>query len=467
MKPPAYSVEVGALGHLRILGREGTPLPQCRIETDEATIASDILGPFDRPARDLLRIATAVMATDRLCLRRPSDRHDLERELTWHRQLSLCVTLEDPDRWQAASGELNAALRFLTDDAWSVTFTGGATPRAQQKALFDRELPPDRELALFSGGLDSLAGALARLNATADTTRHLILVSEYGQLVRRRLMVDAFNAVPMETGARRRASWLGLNYQLRDVPDDQREDTSQRSRGFLFFSIAAAVATTMGIDRVSSFETGIGALNPPMNSAQVAALNTRSMHPQTLTLLERLFARVLDRPLQLDLPFFLMTKGELCLAAGRDLLTAVNAAVSCDEGERAKKRDEMIHCGFCTSCLFRRSALWFALKGKDPTPYRETSAVSDASYTIEAYRQHAIRFARAAGGWRQLLAADPTIRAAVDRLASGSADRGRVEEELQALARRHSSQVLGFLDAAAPRVEPRPPRSTETTDALL
>lgn len=408
------------------------------------------------------------MATDRVCLRRPQDRslRDLERELSWNRQLSVRITLEDPDRWQGAERELAETLRFLTDDNWIVNFVGGATAQPHQERLFQRELPPEREVALFSGGLDSLAGALARLRATEDP-HHLVLVSEYGQPVRRGLITKALTGLPIEAASRQRVSWVGLHYQLRDSPDDEREEGSQWSRGFLFFSIAAAVAATMGTDRVASFETGIGGLNPAMNAAQAGALNTRSMHPRTLTLLERLFARVLDRPMALDLPFFFKTKGELCTEVGDGLTEAVRLAVSCDEGERAKRRDDIVHCGFCTSCLFRRSALWYALRGVDPTPYRGTSAEAEAAYTIEAYRQHATALARAATSWRQVMGVDPSMRFAVERFATNASDRKRVEGEILSLVQRHSNEVLAFLAAARPRVERRANPATETSHDLF
>jgi hypothetical protein len=83
----------------------------------------------------------------------------------WTRELGICVPVSDPTLWDAQRPLLEKTLRFLTGDHWTVAFR----PRPEGLADFIRR--PVKGLkehgfdgvALFSGGLDSLIGAIDRL----------------------------------------------------------------------------------------------------------------------------------------------------------------------------------------------------------------------------------------------------------------------------------------------------------------
>ena len=139
---------------------------------------------------------------------------------------------------------LEAVLGFATgDQGYKFTFQAGhATPPTN---LFDREdfsmeHHGDLSIMLFSGGIDSLAGAVQRLEQTSG---HVCLVSHLSQV----------GTIRTQRGL---ASALRENYPGRVSPYQfkthlqgvgRREET-QRSRPFLYGSIAFALATAFGRD---------------------------------------------------------------------------------------------------------------------------------------------------------------------------------------------------------------------------
>lgn len=121
--------------------------------------------PFapSQQAWDFLSIALAVFAADRFVLR-------AEAEDAWTRVIHLEVALADPTLWRRSASRLAATLRFLTGDIWSLTFRpGGQAVPVVQGRFSDRDC-----VCLFSGGMDSLLGAIALLAAD----RRPLLVSQ-------------------------------------------------------------------------------------------------------------------------------------------------------------------------------------------------------------------------------------------------------------------------------------------------
>lgn len=116
---------------------------------------------------DLIEIATYVFCADQAVSRGG----DVMKAMgtAWRRQFRLVVPVREPERWSSpeVSGSLTHALTFLSDDEFRFEFTKLSRPRAFQSYL-DLECDasaafrPD-EVLLFSGGLDSLGGAIDEL----------------------------------------------------------------------------------------------------------------------------------------------------------------------------------------------------------------------------------------------------------------------------------------------------------------
>ena len=111
---------------------------------------------------DLLVLAAHVHAADTR-VSRSSESQD-----GWTRELRLVVPVADPDRWRAATPTFVRMLNFLTGDRWSLAFRARPRRFARVAPTPPGRLigPPFNDLALFSGGLDSLIGAIDTLEAS-------------------------------------------------------------------------------------------------------------------------------------------------------------------------------------------------------------------------------------------------------------------------------------------------------------
>jgi hypothetical protein len=328
-----------------------------------------IANVFQRPVSavlaDLVDVAMAVYLADRVVRRRPAglDRY----ELGWKRRLSLEVPVRLLERWRNPKVQeaLRSSLEFFTDDDWSFIFLPRNRRRRnseRQQFLFPSSLTSPVQVALFSGGLDSLAGVAADLSDLSGGSLVLISGSTNPRLgkVLETLAADIHQAASRDVRAL--ILPLGLRQPKERYNSNER---SQRTRGFLYGTLAAVAAAMAGSHKVTLYENGIGAINLPYSPVQFGAHSTRSMNPVGVTLLSGFLELVLERPMKLQLPNLFATKGEMCAKLGdTPLRAAITTSITCDKFPlRSRKAAE---CGLCTSCLLRRQALWAAgLKDED------------------------------------------------------------------------------------------------------
>lgn len=302
-------------------------------------------------AADLLRLGAGVFCADKLILRDEAEDH-------WSRALSLHLPVSDHRLWEASAPLLKETLDFLSGDVWSLSFTpeGGdvGEPTAAQRS--------DSVVSLFSGGLDSLVGAIDLL----EQEKTVVLVGHHDSALTDNRQVELFKALRDHYGvdrvshrrlllrpAARRAK------QARPLGGGQRENTT-RSRSLLFISAGVAVADSLAPD-VPLYvpENGFIGINVPLTSARSASLSTRTTHPKFMANLKSFLSHLgLEHPL--ENPYRLMTKGEL-LAGCRNpglLATLVPTTISCSHPEAPRYRGRpQGNCGYCYPCLIRRASL--------------------------------------------------------------------------------------------------------------
>jgi len=294
-------------------------------------------------ACDLLDVIEAVGTVDRLKCRPSST----VAGNAWSRRLSVVVGVRDPDRWTSNSGRLGELLQWLTDDDWDIRFESRKTAwRPGESAL---RLPIPRmtveAVALFSGGLDSLCGAVRDLHEG----RSLILLSVASNqrlATRQRRIAAGLNGLGRVPRAEVWAQLQGASAR----------ESSQRTRGFVFLGLGAVAACEAGADELRVYENGIGAINLAMNRAQVGAHTSKAMHPKTLALAESLFSAVLGKRLPIVNPNAFRTKAEMCAELSTNTFPLVPLALSCDTAH-THRVSPVPSCGKCTSCILRRQSL--------------------------------------------------------------------------------------------------------------
>lgn len=381
-------------------------------------------------ALDLLRLAVAVYGADKVALRK-------EATDRWTRSLDLRIPVSDPERWRAGADGFKGALRFLTNDRWNLRFR-----RDDEQVAPSQQLFPADAVCLFSGGLDSLTGAIDLL----EKGHRVVLVGHYDSNPLRPRQVRLFERLRDHYGAERvfhRPFYLraagATEQQARPLPSG-REPTT-RSRSFLFISAASVVASAHGLDRIYMPENGYIGLNIPLEASRLGACSTRTTHPHFM---ERLGAAFDDVGIAITIenPFRLKTKAEVLSGCrNQDLLTSlIEETVSCAHPEVGRwAREGYRNCGYCYPCLMRRVSL-FGLGADDASTYRVD--VGDAAFMASGRSK--------TGHLRALLASDARPLHASDVLRSGPLPRGEASEFADLFARGRR-EVSAWLQSAVPR----------------
>ncbi|WP_373312422.1 7-cyano-7-deazaguanine synthase [Asanoa siamensis] len=136
-------------------------------------------------------------------------------------------------------------------------------------------------------------------------------------------------------------------------------ESSQRTRGLLFLSAGVSAALATRCNQMIISENGIGSINLPYVRSQLGAQATRSMHPNTIALMEVLVSRVIGSSFEILAPYRALTKAELLAKVPQEADVALTKTVSCDTGFAARVTNHS-PCGRCTSCLLRRQSIYGA-----------------------------------------------------------------------------------------------------------
>ncbi|MEZ6069464.1 MAG: 7-cyano-7-deazaguanine synthase [Pirellulales bacterium] len=236
----------------------------------------------------------------------------------------------------------------------------------------------DEVACLYSGGLDSAAGLVARLrsqDALKMTPVTVVHRSDIGSQSRSQLAVlqKHFNG---------RLSPIAVPFEFRRSERSRKREPSQRTRSFLFASVGFVVAASNDQPFLEAFESGIGAFNTPLMGNMRGSQATRGMSPYALDLMSDIASRVFDKPFRLSLPFAHQTKAEVVRALhdsqlgdlARETVSCVHYPVRNEAGKGHRQ------CGVCPACLFRRVAL--AAAGIDDPAHGYKFDVLDPSVVL-------------------------------------------------------------------------------------
>jgi len=314
------------------------------------------LGKIDDLHRDFVGLATLVYLADRTVPRAAPGRE---------REMPLQVSVSEPARWTALSEAFEDLLRFLTGDVWSLRFSGRRGGRGDDV----REASLVGATSLFSGGADSLAGAVV-LGVDEPPT----LVSHWAasginhhQTALAGRLTEVWGAEPelLQIHLGRRTKQLGTEEKFEN-------ENSSRSRSLLFLALGLAAASVRG-HALTVAENGFASINVPLSGERRGALSTRTTHPAFLDGLAGLLQE-LGVSTSMSNPFQDLTKGQVFKQV-RDLLDKKEASELLSASHSCAKSDmwryglsAVAHCGVCYGCLVRRAA-FIAAKIDDQTKY--------------------------------------------------------------------------------------------------
>jgi hypothetical protein len=258
--------------------------------------------------------------------------------------------------WQSASTQklLCDALWVLTEDEWHFEFNKRETPLSPCAQEYLIAVPTDGSIrvALFSGGLDSFAGAVFQLQVPNLT----------------HVFVSGVTHGRMEVGQSQQMSFLrnavSANIRHLQVPYGLKEkkirdntfERSQRSRAFMHITLGSVTALHTGTNELYMYENGFGALNLPFDATQIGIETSKAANPVFHRAMEKFIEKVSGKPFKIINPFLFLTKAQaLRQARVEEFRINLSETFSCDRFPNW--REGQSQCGTCASCILRRLSL--------------------------------------------------------------------------------------------------------------
>ena len=331
--------------------------PSENISLRISNIPEHLLRDIPSHFRDLIEIATFIYCADQAITRSGDGTHNFG--VDWRRKLFFRIPVRNPDLWNspALKEELIETLSFLSEDEYYFEFVMLKTQPSTQQQL-DFNITPPEEVVLFSGGLDSLGGAVQE---AVVNKRNIALVTHKStpKLERRHgklqeLLKKYSDSPPMH-----------IPVSINKAKSLGREHT-QRSRSFLYVALGSTVAQMVGLSRVRFYENGIVSFNLPPSPQVVGARASRTTHPQAVNGFAEIISTLVGKPFVVENPFLWKTKTDVVKKiAAAGCAEMIKFATSCTHiWEMTKLRTQ---CGTCSQCIDRRFAVLSAgLDEHDP-----------------------------------------------------------------------------------------------------
>lgn len=240
---------------------------------------------------DMLEIAAYVYCADQFTKRGTELMTNMGAD--WRRKFRFRIPVRCPDVWgkDSVREALVETLGFLSEDEFSFDFRQATRSTGLQPYLgfsdpSAQAISPD-EVILFSGGLDSLAGAVDEL---IGNNKKVALVSHQSS------MTVASKQNGLVKTLQKRLNGRQLFYVPVTINKGQEEAVTftQRSRSLLFATLGFIVTRMFGKNKLSFFENGIVSFNFPISEHVLGARASRTTHPRVLADCSRLFSQLLS-----------------------------------------------------------------------------------------------------------------------------------------------------------------------------
>ncbi len=305
--------------------------------------------------KDLLVIAGYIFAADRKTYRGKNDHVEYH---SWSRAFHFHIKVRDYTFWERQDVKelLEEVLLFVTGDhEYKFKFYEGEEDFPAD--IFDNEnctidKPENLKVALFSGGLDSLAGAIELLETTDS---ELCLVSHQsgqpGVKQTQRIVFDSLNSL-YPNRCKHYKYHCGFDHC-------KSTDETQRTRSFLYTATAFTIAKTYNQNCIYIYENGITSVNFAETQDLMNGRASRTTHPKTLGLLEKLFSKIGENEFAIKNPYLFKTKTEVVEVIKKyNKLGLLDSSVSCSATRNHPSK--YTHCGICSQCIDRRFAVYAA-----------------------------------------------------------------------------------------------------------
>ncbi|TDL91374.1 hypothetical protein E2L05_00205 [Meridianimarinicoccus aquatilis] len=393
---------------------------------------------------DLLEVAAVVYGADAGVSRGgTADQHMGAR---WNRHFEVEMPVRDHDFWNCTEvvSALEEMLMFLSGDRFAFRFVAKEDGEAERSLFFkfdEGSAWRATRVMMFSGGLDSFAGALEEV---AEQGERVALVSHFSASKIAPVQRQLHKALASRFGEN---SCRHIPVQVQMVGRGLKEGT-HRARSFLFAALGAVTAKAFGLNRVSFYENGVVSLNLSPVGNVLGTRATRTTHPQTLSRFSDFLSRVFTSETRIDNPFFWRTKREVVEAVARLGMSELIAQTrSCADVHNQTKQH--IHCGRCSQCIDRRFAVLAAgLTRFDPEEAYRVALMDDARNDLRD-REIALSYLRSAHAYEHVTPSEleRALPAVVSAVAHLEQPTETALEMIARLLKRHGTGVSDVMRA--------------------
>ena len=371
------------------------------VKENEITISTNINFDFnplfgftrdkESVAFDFLFFSVLIYNIDRFV-----NRHNYSLE-GWTRDIEVVnMPILHLSEFLSIKEQMDGAISFLTGDIWNINYV------QSEGLLYD---PPKRikdwsnlnefqKVCLFSGGLDSLIGAIDELEGIQNGKILLISHKDLGKegvdqdsiltkFKNQQLFNGKYDQIQTSVGIGRKKT--GLKFDL---------EATFRSRSLLFIGMGIYVANKIGPNIPLIIpENGTIALNIPLMPSRRSACSTRTTHPAFLNRLQIILSEIGIKN-QMHNPYEFKTKGEMVEETNNKMILNQLIDLSCScakrshtyfwEAEKEKiSKYNIHHCGMCLPCIYRRVSLHLNGLDKNADIHYGTDVFDEKAFDID------------------------------------------------------------------------------------
>ena len=453
---------------LRLSGVQGEGNITLRIEDIHSKMFSSVPAKF----HDLLEIATYVYSADQVILRGADDVDNFG--YGWRRDLHFVVPVRNPDFWNGEQVQevLCSTLGFLSDDQYRFDFVKLDQDHQFQDYLEFNDTQQiygmPEQVVMFSGGLDSLAGAI---DEVVNQKRRVLLVTHKStsKLNKRHRTLEDMLAEKAGDNVPHR-----ITVRVHKTKELNHEYT-QRSRSFLYVSIGATIARMLNLKSVRFYENGVISLNLPVCAQVVGGRATRTTHPRVMKGFQDLLSLVAGEPFTVENLYIWKTKADVVKvitdAGCHDL---IKHSMTCTH--TWEMTNQHTHCGGCSQCIDRRFAVLAAKADQhDPAEhykfdvFTQSRDAQDQKKNVDkimaaAYLERANQV-KGLTDVAQFVTSYPDVGRVFKYLNYDKA--GQAAQRVFDLYKRHANEVMGALDDLLSRYSKEIRERTLPGDCLL
>jgi hypothetical protein len=315
---------------------------------------------------DLLEIAAFIYVADQAIRR--AGKKEINYGDKWYRNYRFEIAVREPDFWNQSKvrNALIETLDFLSGDTFEIAFCKNHSPTPLSEYLdFGRANPnPEgvKRVLLFSGGLDSLAGAVEEI---FHHQRRVALVSHKPVSHVAARQTKLFSRICQSVhDPRQRPLHLSITANKKG---ELEAEWTQRTRSFLFAAMGGVVAHLFKLNEVYFYENGVVSVNLPLAGHEYGARASRTTHPLSLAGFANILSLAFGRPFAVINDYTWLTKQDVAArlkALGYSQLAT--DSVSCMHTRQTTEGQP--HCAMCSQCVSRRFATLGASYGMDDPP---------------------------------------------------------------------------------------------------